>query len=179
MISVRPFAVLKGRPFAVLKGRAFCGAEREIIRKMEEGINSKHMTQFTCRTEEDLLPAAEKLLVSYPDSRVFAFYGKMGAGKTTFIKAVCRELGVEDLVQSPSFAIIHEYKSNAGSLFHFDFYRIKTTEEVFDLGYEDYFFSGSYCFIEWPGFIEELLPDDVIRVTIEVDEEEGLRVINF
>ncbi|MGE5425073.1 MAG: tRNA (adenosine(37)-N6)-threonylcarbamoyltransferase complex ATPase subunit type 1 TsaE [Syntrophothermus sp.] len=136
--------------------------------------------EITCKTENDLLPAAEKLLQAYPDSRVFAFYGKMGAGKTAFIKAIGRELGAEDMIQSPSFAIVHEYKSSqGGSLFHFDFYRIKNLEEVFDLGYEDYFFSGHYCFVEWPELIEDLLPDNVVRVRVEVDEEERSRTIFF
>jgi tRNA threonylcarbamoyladenosine biosynthesis protein TsaE len=136
--------------------------------------------ELTCKTENDLLPAAERLLVAYPDSRVFAFYGRMGAGKTTLIKAVCRELGVEDIVQSPSFAIVHEYKSTGGgSLYHFDFYRIKNLSEVYDLGYEDYFFSGSYCFIEWPELIEDLLPDDVVRVRVDVDSVGNSRTVRF
>lgn len=136
--------------------------------------------QEICSTEEDLLPAAERLLVSYPDSRVFAFYGKMGAGKTTFIKAICSALGTEDVVQSPSFAIVHEYGSqNGGKIYHFDFYRIKNLEEVYDLGYEDYFFSGSYCFIEWPELISDLLPENVVRVRIEAGDDGGSRCISF
>ena len=118
-------------------------------------------------TEAGLLPAAEKLLASYPLQRVFAFYGKMGAGKTTFIKAISSVLGAVDVVQSPSFPIINEYKTSTGdSIFHFDFYRIRKTEEVFDIGYEDYIYSGSYCFIEWPELMEDLLPGDVVKVKI-------------
>ena len=104
----------------------------------------------------------------------------MGAGKTTLIKVLCRELGVEDIVQSPSFAIINEYKTLAGeSVFHFDFYRIKKPEEIFDMGYEEYLYSGSYCFIEWPELMEDLLPEEVIKVSIGVDEINGERLIGF
>ena len=101
----------------------------------------------------------------------------MGAGKTTFIKTICHELGVTDIVQSPSFSIINEYKTDAGeSIFHFDFYRIRNVGEVFDIGYEDYLYSGSYCFMEWPELIESLLPGDTVRVRITGDTE---RVIEF
>ncbi len=141
---------------------------------------AKEKMELTINAENELVPAAKQLLVVHPDARVFAFYGSMGAGKTTFIKAICRELGVDDLVQSPSFAIIHEYKNTAGrSLYHFDFYRIKKTTEVFDLGYEDYFYSGDYCFIEWPELIEDLLPENVTRIWIETGSEESVRTIRF
>lgn len=104
----------------------------------------------------------------------------MGAGKTTFIQAICRELGVEEIVQSPSFAIIHEYKRRTGeSLFHFDFYRVKKQEEIFDLGYEEYFDSGSYCFIEWPELMENLLPEGVVKVRISENPSRGERIIEF
>jgi len=100
---------------------------------------------------------------------VFAFYGKMGAGKTTFIKALCDVLGVDDVVNSPTFAIVNEYHSAVleGPVFHFDFYRIKHVEEAFDIGTDDYFYSGAPCFIEWPELIEPLLPDNAVRVEIE------------
>ena len=113
------------------------------------------------------------------DNTVFAMYGKMGAGKTTFTKAVCECLGVEDVINSPTFAIVNEYRSDSGELiYHFDFYRIKKLEEVYDMGYEDYFYSGALCFIEWPELIEELLPGNAIKVTIE-EVENGERKVTL
>lgn len=127
--------------------------------------------------------AAREFISQIGNHRVFAFYGKMGAGKTTFIKAVCEELGVEDVITSPTFAIVNEYSSPLtvnqlplSSIYHFDFYRIKKLEEVYDMGYEDYFYSGSLCFIEWPELIEPLLPDDAVRVTI-AEQPDGTRTV--
>ncbi len=127
--------------------------------------------------------AAREFIARIGNRRVFAFYGKMGAGKTTFIKAVCEELGVEDVITSPTFAIVNEYSSpltvnqlSLSSIYHFDFYRIKKLEEVYDMGYEDYFYSGSLCFIEWPELIEPLLPDDAVRVTI-AEQPDGTRTV--
>jgi len=132
---------------------------------------------FIIKSESELPEIAGKLLNVFPDKRIFAFYGAMGAGKTTFIKALCRELGVKDEALSPTFAIINEYKTGNDSLvYHFDFYRINKLEEVFDIGYEEYFFSGNYCFLEWPELVGELLPDETVKVTIEGDDT---RIISF
>ena len=129
---------------------------------------------------EQIHEAARQFVTAMDDNTVFAFYGKMGAGKTTFIKAVCEELGVEDVITSPTFAIVNEYRSDvAGELiYHFDFYRIKKLEEVYDMGYEDYFYSGAVCFIEWPELIEELLPGNTIKVIIE-EIENGERKLTL
>ena len=121
------------------------------------------------KNPEGLQDAAKTFLRRFPFPGVFAFYGEMGAGKTTFIKALCRELQVQDTVTSPSFALVNEYRTKQGEMvFHFDFYRIKSIREAFDLGYEEYFFGASYCFIEWPEKIEELLPETVVNVNIKV-----------
>jgi tRNA threonylcarbamoyladenosine biosynthesis protein TsaE len=129
---------------------------------------------------DNIRAAAHQFVAAMGDNTVFAFYGKMGAGKTTFIKAVCEELGVTDVINSPTFAIVNEYRSDeAGELiYHFDFYRIKKLEEVYDMGYEDYFYSGAVCFIEWPELIEELLPGNAVRVDIE-EQPDGSRVVRF
>ena len=131
--------------------------------------------------------AAREFIDCIGASTVFAFYGKMGAGKTTFIKAICEELGVEEVITSPTFAIVNEYEATRSPLtlhpspftiYHFDFYRIKRLEEVYDMGYEDYFYSGSLCFIEWPELIEELLPENAVRVSIE-EQPDGTRRVTF
>lgn len=128
---------------------------------------------------ENIHDAAREFIAAMGDNTVFAFYGKMGAGKTTFIKAICECLGVTDVINSPTFAIVNEYRSATEELiYHFDFYRIKKLEEVYDMGYEDYFYSGALCFIEWPELVEELLPSDAVKVTIAEDEQ-GCRVVRF
>ena len=125
------------------------------------------------KSTSELKDSAAALLKTFPNQRVFAFYGKMGAGKTTFIQAICKALGSTDNVISPTFALINEYKTKElHSIFHFDFYRIENMEEAFDLGYEDYFYSGEYCLIEWPEKIEPLLPEQYVEVKIEVVENE-------
>lgn len=118
--------------------------------------------------EEDIRQAAKQFVESMGQNTVFAFYGKMGAGKTTFIKAVCEQLGVQDTVTSPTFAIVNEYEAAQGRpIYHFDFYRIKKVSEAYDMGCEEYFYSGHPCFIEWPELIEEVLPEETVSVTIE------------
>ena len=136
--------------------------------------------EIRINTLADINEAAKQFIANMGDSKVFAFYGKMGAGKTTFVKAVCEELGVDDVITSPTFAIVNEYQSarTGDSIFHFDFYRIKKLDEVYDMGYEDYFYSGSLCFLEWPELIEELLPEDAVKVTIE-ETQDGSRLIKF
>ena len=133
---------------------------------------------ITIKDLDHIEEAAREFIGQMGDDTVFAFYGKMGAGKTTFIKALCQLLGVEDEVNSPTFAIINEYRSQttAELIYHFDFYRIKKLEEVYDLGYEDYFYSGALCFIEWPELVEELLPLDAKKVTI-TENSDGSRTI--
>ena len=126
---------------------------------------------------DELLKAAEQVLNFAGESRVFLFYGEMGAGKTTLIKALCEVLDVEDSVSSPTFSIVNEYLGAGGIVYHFDFYRIKNESEEFDLGYEDYLYSGNYCFIEWPEKIPNLIPEKFVKVKLletSVDE----RVIN-
>lgn len=124
--------------------------------------------------------AAQQFIDNMGKGNVFAFYGKMGAGKTTFIKAICECLDVEDVITSPTFAIVNEYYSNKlqDSIYHFDFYRIKKLEEVYDMGYEDYFYSHRLCFLEWPELVEELLPNDAVKVTI-AEQEDGPRLVTF
>ncbi|MDD3494366.1 MAG: tRNA (adenosine(37)-N6)-threonylcarbamoyltransferase complex ATPase subunit type 1 TsaE [Dysgonamonadaceae bacterium] len=118
--------------------------------------------------------AARRFLSEMGNNKIFAFYGEMGAGKTTFIKAVCEEMGVCEIVTSPTFAIINEYHTDKGEVvYHFDFYRINKLEEVFDFGCEDYFYSGNVCFIEWPELVEPLLPPDTVKISITETPEGG------
>lgn len=125
----------------------------------------------------ELNKVAEKFIEAHPADRLFAFYGKMGSGKTTFIKALCEKLQVVDWVTSPTFALINVYETEQSrEIYHFDFYRIKRLEELFDLGYEEYFFSDKYCFVEWPELIEPLLPPNAVKITI-TEIENGSRII--
>lgn len=117
---------------------------------------------------EDYPQAAREFVELLDKGRIFAFYGKMGSGKTTFIKSICEELGVEDSINSPTFAIVNEYEDrNQNTIYHFDFYRIKSIEEVYNMGYEEYFYGDAICFMEWPELIEELLPEEAVRVFVQ------------
>ena len=127
----------------------------------------------------DLDIVARKFVENMGNRNVFAFYGEMGAGKTTFIKAICSVLGVTETITSPTFSIVNEYEKSEGEpIFHFDFYRIKNIEEAYDFGYEDYFYSGHLCFIEWPELVEPLLPENVVKVQIVI-EDNGQREISI
>ena len=134
--------------------------------------------EITIDRIENIREAARQFVNNMGTGNVFAFYGKMGAGKTTFIKAVCEELGVKDVITSPTFAIVNEYRTEPDDrpIYHFDFYRIKKLDEVYDMGYEDYFYSGALCLIEWPELIEPLLPEDATRVTI-TEHTDGSRTV--
>lgn len=123
----------------------------------------------------DIAQAAHEFIAQMGDETVYAFYGEMGAGKTTFINALCKALGVEDdTTNSPSFSIINEYRSDttAELIYHFDLYRLESLEEAFDIGVEDYFDSGALCFLEWPERIADILPDDTVKVSIIVNDDD-------
>ncbi|MBK6345136.1 MAG: tRNA (adenosine(37)-N6)-threonylcarbamoyltransferase complex ATPase subunit type 1 TsaE [Bacteroidales bacterium] len=129
------------------------------------------MIELRCSGVSDLDRIAGQLISLYPAKRIFVLSGPMGSGKTTFIQAVCRRLKVVDVVNSPTFSIVNEYLTSDGaSVFHFDLYRIRKADELLDIGYEDYFYSGDYCFIEWPELAADLIPDESVYITIEVEE---------
>ena len=132
--------------------------------------------KFQLTTIDD---AARQFVEAIGDRTVFAFFGGMGAGKTTFIKAVCQQMGVtEDMVSSPTFAIVNEYEGSSGSIYHFDFYRIRQISEAVNMGFDDYLYSRNLCFIEWPELVEPLLPEDTVRVTIE-EQPDGSRILSM
>jgi tRNA threonylcarbamoyladenosine biosynthesis protein TsaE len=124
----------------------------------------------------ELKGAAADIIKYAGDYRLFLFYGEMGAGKTTLIKQLCAEVGVRDAVTSPTFSIVNEYRGTDGPVFHFDFYRLKDQSEAMDMGYEEYFYSGNYCFVEWPEKITSLVPDKYIGIRIE-QHDNGVRQI--
>lgn len=127
---------------------------------------------ITINSLDEYPKAAREFIRFMEKGRIFAFYGKMGSGKTTFIKSICEELGVEDTINSPTFAIVNEYEDREmNTIYHFDFYRIKSIAEVYNMGYEEYFYGGAYCFMEWPELVEELLPEETIKVYIEENED--------
>ena len=128
---------------------------------------------------EEYPAAAREFIKFMKKGRLFAFYGKMGSGKTTLIKSICEELGVTDTINSPTFAIVNEYEAgNGDTIYHFDFYRIKSIAEVYNMGYEEYLYSNAYCFMEWPELVEELLPEECIRVEIE-ENGNGTRTVKI
>jgi len=136
--------------------------------------------EFKSEHLEELPAVAKTILGEYPDDRIFIFRGDLGAGKTTLIKEICKQLLVSDPTNSPSFAIVNEYNTSSGQkLFHFDFYRIRKLEEVYDIGYEEYFYSGNYCFIEWPEIVEEILPKQYVDVEISWDINDNSRNISL
>lgn len=135
------------------------------------------MEVFYIDSLDQIKDVARAFLDTFQEERVFAFYGNMGVGKTTFIKALCEVMGVEDTVNSPSFAIVNEYETAASDvIYHFDFYRLKEIEEAYDLGYEDYVYSGCYCMIEWPEKIDALLPEGRLDLNLE-ELDDGRRKI--
>lgn len=128
---------------------------------------------------DSISAAAQEFIAQMGENKIFAFYGGMGAGKTTFVKALCEAMGVTDTVNSPTFAIVNEYDTPTGRpIYHFDFYRIKRLTEVYDMGYEDYFYGRGLCFIEWPELIEDLLPEETVKVTI-TEQPDGSRVVSY
>jgi tRNA threonylcarbamoyladenosine biosynthesis protein TsaE len=128
--------------------------------------------KYKVSSEQELKVIAPKILADFGNQKIILFTGEMGAGKTTLIKLLCQQLGVEEATSSPTFSIVNEYLSNTQqSIYHFDFYRIENEAEVYDLGYEDYFYSNNYCFIEWPEKIPNLLPETYVEVTIVLDEQ--------
>lgn len=142
-------------------------------------LTTLKMKEIKINSLSDLSGAAAEFIAEMVNGKVYAFYGDMGVGKTTFISEVCKLLGVEDDTSSPTFSIINEYETVAGErLYHFDCYRLESPEEAFDVGAEDYFDSGCTCFVEWPENIEPLLPDDVVRVLIQTDSR-GIRTLRL
>lgn len=135
--------------------------------------------EFHVHSIEGLAEVSDFLVSMREEADVIAFYGSMGAGKTTLIKDLCHRMGVTDEVNSPTFAIVNEYVTEEGeSVYHFDFYRIKKLEEAYDIGYENYFYSGNLCLIEWPELIEPLLPERYLRVDIRLGATDDERIIN-
>lgn len=136
--------------------------------------------QIKCKDVSELKSVAEQILETYSSEKIFLLSGKMGAGKTTLIKEMCRVMKVVDVVNSPTFSIVNEYKTTSGkSVFHFDLYRIKSPIELLDLGYEEYLYSDSICLIEWPELATDLMPPDFVMITIEADELTNERVFSM
>lgn len=133
---------------------------------------------FIIETLDQIDDIAKDFLKYYKDNRVFAFYGDLGSGKTTFIKALCKNLGAKETTKSPTFTIVHTYTNELNEeLYHMDCYRINSIQELKEIGYEDYFYSGNYCFIEWAEKAESLFSDDVVRIRIQVNDFNNWRIL--
>lgn len=137
------------------------------------------MKQIIVPSLSELPAAAYQVIQSIKDFKIIAVYGPLGVGKTTMIKEICKQMGVPDIVNSPTFALVNEYfTTDKKIIYHFDFYRINSIREAYDIGYEDFFFSGNICFIEWPEKVEELLTDDVLKIKME-ETDSGTRIIRL
>lgn len=134
--------------------------------------------QLLSHTLSDNPSLCAEILKAYPDKRIFCLYGDLGAGKTTLIQSFCRSLGVTEAVNSPTFALVNTYQSNHGEVYHFDFYRIKSELEAYDIGYEEYFYSGNYCFVEWGERIAKLLPEEAVHIHIQL-QADGSRLLQI
>jgi tRNA threonylcarbamoyladenosine biosynthesis protein TsaE len=134
---------------------------------------------FKVASLDELSSASQKLLDFCGKELIIVFNGDLGAGKTTFIKHICKELGVKDMVSSPTFSLVNVYDAKGSAIYHFDFYRLADEEEAYDMGYEDYFYSGNYCFVEWASKIPSLMPDSYVEVLIEVDKDNTDRLFTF
>jgi tRNA threonylcarbamoyladenosine biosynthesis protein TsaE len=130
--------------------------------------------EFRASTITELQPVCEYLKSKVEEEKIVLLSGEMGAGKTTLIKQFCQFLGIEDEVRSPTFSLVNEYESNIGPVYHFDLYRIRSVEELYDIGYEDYFFSGYLCLVEWPEMASEIIPENHISVRIRVENDQRI-----
>ncbi len=138
------------------------------------------MNTIFCKSINNLPSIAKSLMQTHSNARIFAINGQMGAGKTTFIKTLCTELGCNEPVTSPTFAIVNEYKTNLGeTIYHFDFYRLKNSKEALNIGFEEYIYNGAYCFMEWSEIVNDIMPDNYVTVNIEVDEINNTRIFSF
>jgi len=135
--------------------------------------------QIKIQSPSELKEVAKKIFLAHPSNKIFLLKGDMGAGKTSLVKELCLELGVQDHISSPTYSIVNEYMGNSNPIYHFDFYRLENTKEAFNIGAEDYFFSNNYCFIEWPDLVINLLPSSDKYVCIDIFVEEDFRTFQF
>lgn len=162
----------------MLAGISFVGIVLENAVKMQQVVKETGETVLTTKHPDEVPDAAAKILEICGSRKIFAIYGAMGAGKTTLIKSFCHVLGTEEVVKSPTFSIVNEYESRVGSIYHFDFYRIESLAEVFDIGFEEYLAAHHYCFMEWPELIEPLIPEEAVEIKIMVTgpEERTIKI---